>query len=48
MIYVAGNFNLNVLGYTTNVKVKNILDTTFEHGLIPVTNSCDKQLIFFI
>lgn len=42
MIHVARDFNLNVLDYTTNIKVKSFACTTFEHRLIPKTNKCTR------
>ena len=36
MRYVAGNFNPNLLDYTINIKEKSFVNTTFEHGLIPM------------
>ena len=37
LLYVTGDLNLNVLDYK-NDKVKKMLNTTFEHGLVPVIN----------
>ena len=37
-MYFVGDFNLNVLDYDKNKKIKNFFDLMFQHGLIPVIN----------
>ena len=37
-VYLIGDFNLNVLDYETNTKVKNFFNLIFQHGLIAVIN----------
>ena len=37
-LYFIGDFNLNVLDYETNTKVKHFFNLLFQHGLIPVIN----------
>ena len=37
-IYITGDFNLNLLDYKTNAKVKSYLNIIFAHGFIPVIN----------
>ena len=37
-MYLIGDFNLNVLDYETNTKVKKKFNLIFQHGLIPVIN----------
>ena len=36
--YLVCNFNLNILDYETNTKVKNFFNLMFQHGLVPVIN----------
>ena len=36
IFYATGDFNLNVLDYHKNEKVKKFLNLTFEYGLVPV------------
>ena len=36
--YVLGDFNLNLLDYDTNCKVKSYCDTVFSHNFIPIIN----------
>ena len=36
--YVLGDFNLNLLDYGTNCKVKSYCKTTFSHNFIPIIN----------
>ena len=36
MTYIAGDFNLNVINYATNIKVKSFANTAFEHELTPM------------
>ena len=38
LLYLIGDFNLNVLDYETNTKVKNFLNFLFQHSLIPMIN----------
>ena len=37
-LYLTGDFNLNLLDYTTNTKVKTFVNLLFQHGLIPLIN----------
>ena len=37
-MYLVGDFNLNVLDYESNTKVKNFFNLIFQHSLIPVIN----------
>ena len=37
-MYIAGDFNLNVLDHSTNKKVKNFLNLLFQNNLIPLIN----------
>ena len=41
-IYLIGDFNLNVLDYETNTKVKGFINLLFQHGLIPIINKPTK------
>lgn len=36
MTNIAGDFNLNVINYATNIKVKSFANTAFEHELTPM------------
>ena len=37
-LYLVGDFNINVLDYENNVKVKNFVNFAFQNSLIPVIN----------
>ena len=37
-LYLIGDFNLNLLDYSTNTKVKNFINLLFQHGLMPLIN----------
>ena len=37
-LYLVGDFNLNLLDYETNKKVKNFVNLLFQHGLMPLIN----------
>ena len=37
-MYLVGDFNLNVLDYESNIKVKNFFNLLFQHSLISVIN----------
>ena len=36
--YITGDFNLNLLDYKTNIKVKSYLNTVFAHSFVPLIN----------
>ena len=38
IIYLLGDFNLNLLNYDTNCKVKSYCNTAFSHNFIPIIN----------
>ena len=37
-LYLVGNFNINILDYENNVKIKNIVNFAFQNSLIPLIN----------
>ena len=37
-LYLVGNFNINILGYEINVKIRNFVNIAFEITLIPLSN----------
>ena len=37
-LYLVGYFNINVLDYENNLKVKNLVNLTFQNSLIPLIN----------
>ena len=37
-LYLVGNFNINLLDYENNVKIKNIVNFAFQNSLIPLIN----------
>ena len=41
-IYFTGDFNLNVLDYNKNEKVRKFLNLTFQYGLVPIINKPTK------
>ena len=40
--YLLGDFNLNLLNYETNCKVKSYCNTGFSHNLIPIKNKLTR------
>ena len=46
MTYLLGDFNLNLLDYDTNLKVKFYCNTAFSHNFIPIiTDECVLRII---
>ena len=37
-IYLSGGFNLNILDYETNTKIKHFINLLFQHNFIPLIN----------
>ena len=47
-MFLVGDFNLNVLDYESNTKVKNFFNLIFQHSLIPVINKPKVRLPLII
>ena len=41
-VFLTGDFNLNLLDYKTNAKVKSYLETIFSHSFIPLITKTTK------